>query len=142
MSATSSACISACTRSKLVRARAELRSLCPLFANGLACPSTKVTSSRHNQWGEETTKAFAAAMLHSSIETTLLGFFKASALPCVQVMASWTGFDIKPSFFLTAAGNNEVDRSTISYAVDGDKKSKIFNIMFALGAQLSPCLLL
>ncbi|CAK0782970.1 hypothetical protein CVIRNUC_006165 [Coccomyxa viridis] len=30
-------------------------------------------------------------------------------------------------------GNNEVDRSTISYAVDGDKKSKIFNIMFALG---------
>ena len=28
-----------------------------------------------------------------------------------------------------------MDRSTISYAVDGDKKSKIFNIMFALGAR-------
>ena len=41
---------------------------------------------------------------------------------------------------LSAAGNNEVDRSTISYAVDGDKKSKIFNIMFALGAQPSFCL--
>ena len=31
------------------------------------------------------------------------------------------------------AGNNEVDRSTVSYAVDGDKQGKIFNIMFALG---------
>ena len=41
---------------------------------------------------------------------------------------------------LTAAGNNEVDRSTVSYAVDGDKKSKIFNIMFALGAPLLLCL--
>ena len=31
------------------------------------------------------------------------------------------------------AGNHEVDRSTVTYAVTGDKHDKIFNIMFALG---------
>ena len=34
------------------------------------------------------------------------------------------------------AGNTQVDRSTVTYQVLGEKDKKIFNIMFALGEPL------
>ena len=40
---------------------------------------------------------------------------------------------------LVLAGNHEVDRSTVTYAVTGDKHDKIFNIMFALGEHFLLC---
>ena len=51
------------------------------------------------------------------------------AVWCSEYHPAWHG-----------AGKSTVDRSTVDFAVEGEARSKIFNLMFALG-EAATCLL-